>query len=203
MRTFFASALALGLIVSAPWPTAALERVRSLLEMRQDRVVVQEWDLSCGAAVLATLLNYQHHDPVSEREVAEGLIGRAEYIENPLLVRANQGFSLLDLKHFVQGRGYRGIGYGRLKLADLLEFAPVIVPVQLNGYDHFVIFRGQRGDRVLLADPAWGNRTMPVDKFEAAWIESPEFGKVGFTVVRGDGTEPPDRLAPRPEDFVR
>jgi predicted double-glycine peptidase len=171
--------------------------------MRQDRVVVQKWDLSCGAAALATLLTYAHHDPASEREVALGLIGRPEYLANPELVRTSQGFSLLDLKRVAQGRGYRGLGYGQLALADLLELAPAIVPLQLAGYDHFVIFRGLRGDRVLLADPAWGNRTMPLERFEAAWLASPEFGRVAFVVARADGAPPPDRLTPRPEEFVR
>src|SRR5205823_3175210 len=36
--------------------------VRSLLAMRQEKVVVQKWDLSCGAAALATLLTYQHSE---------------------------------------------------------------------------------------------------------------------------------------------
>ena len=40
--------------------------------MRHDKVVVQEWDLSCGAAALATILNHQYDDPVSEREIAKG-----------------------------------------------------------------------------------------------------------------------------------
>ena len=44
--------------------------------MRRDRVVVQKWDLSCGAAALATILTYQHGDPVPEREIATGLIQR-------------------------------------------------------------------------------------------------------------------------------
>ena len=59
-------------------PLLAAERgpVKSLLEMRRDRVVVQKWDLSCGAAALATLLNYQHGDPVPEREIAKVLIQR-------------------------------------------------------------------------------------------------------------------------------
>ena len=103
--------------------------VESLLEMRRDRVVVQQWDLSCGAAALATLLQYQHGDPVSEREVAAGLIEREEYLENPALVRARQGFSLLDLKRYVERRGYRGIGYGELALEDLVDRAPIMVPV--------------------------------------------------------------------------
>ena len=185
-------------------PSLAEERaaVKSLLEIRHERVVIQDWDLSCGAAALATLLNYQHGDLVSEREIAEGLIERQEYIANPLLVRARHGFSLLDLKRYVEERGYQAIGYGKLTLADLVEQAPIIVPVNFLGYNHFVVFRGMRGNRVLLADPAFGNRTMHVAKFEAAWLDYEEFGKVGFVVALADGTESPNRLAPAPGDFV-
>ena len=45
--------------------------VRSLLEMRQQNVVVQQWDTSCGAAALATLLRYQHGLAASEKEIAD------------------------------------------------------------------------------------------------------------------------------------
>lgn len=176
--------------------------VKSLLEMRRDRVVVQQWDLSCGAAALATLLNYQHGDPVSEREIAKGLIEREEYLEEPLLVRARQGFSLLDLKRYVEKRGYRGIGYGQLTLEDLIERAPVIVPVRFHGYNHFVVFRGALGSRVLLADPAFGNHTMLAEKFEVAWLDYAQFGKVGFVVAQADDAASVNRLAPRPTDFV-
>jgi uncharacterized protein len=176
--------------------------VTSLLEMRQDRVVVQQWDLSCGAAALATLLKYQHGDPVPEREIARGLMEREEYLEEPLLVRARQGFSLLDLKRYVDQRGYLGMGYGELTLADLIELAPIIAPVKLNGFNHFVVFRGAWGNRVLLADPAFGNRTMLMPKFEAAWLDYGKIGKVGFVVARLDGARPPNQLAPRPTDFV-
>jgi predicted double-glycine peptidase len=176
--------------------------VRSLLELRHDRVVVQQWDLSCGAAALATILNYQHGDPVSEREVAKGLIRREAYVANPYLVQARHGFSLLDLKRYVDARGYVGIGYGRLALDDLIELAPIMVPVRLNGYNHFVVFRGLRANRVLLADPAFGNRTMLADRFVDAWLDYPEFGKVGFVVAQQEGPLPPNQLAPRATDFV-
>jgi predicted double-glycine peptidase len=165
-------------------------------------MVVQQWDLSCGAAALATLLAYQHGDFVSEREVANGLMRRKEYISRPELVRLRQGFSLLDLKRYVDQRGYDGIGYGRLTLEDLLEQAPIMVPVNFVGYNHFVVFRGMQGDRVLLSDPAWGNRTMRREKFENGWLVYPEIGKVGFVVKRRDGTAPPNQLAPHPSDFV-
>ena len=175
--------------------------VRSLLEVRQDRVVVQQWDLSCGAAALATLLSYQHGDPVSEREVALGLVGREDYLSNPDLVRWRHGFSFLDLKRFVDARGYDGVGLGLLSLDDLLDHAPIIVPIDAYGYQHFVVFRGLLGNRVLLADPAFGNRTMRRSRFENAWMTFAEIGRVGFVVKRRDGLAPPNRLAPRPEEF--
>jgi predicted double-glycine peptidase len=189
-------------MVAAAPPEVDARPVRSLLEMREERVVIQEWDLSCGAAALATVLNYQLGDPVSEREIALGLMHRSEYLDDPTLVLQRMGFSLLDLKRYVEGRGYAGIGYGKLELADLIERAPLIVPVHLNGYNHFVVFRGVHGNRVLIADPAWGNRTLTRDEFEDAWLDYGQFGRVGFVVARADGSLPENRLAPRPDDFV-
>ncbi|MGH6897587.1 MAG: C39 family peptidase [Geminicoccaceae bacterium] len=186
-------------------PALAIEPprpVKSLLELRHERVMIQNWDLSCGAAALGTILKYQYDDPVSEREIAKALISRDEYLENPSMVKARLGFSLLDLKRYVDARGYGGIGYGKLELHDLIERAPVIVPISVAGYSHFVVFRGIRGNRILIADPAWGNRTLTLDEFENAWLTYPEFGRVGFVVAHEDETLPPNRLAPRPDDFV-
>ena len=176
--------------------------VISLAEIRERNVVVQEWDLSCGAAALATILNFQHGDPVSEREIATRMMGRAEYLENPMLVSLRQGFSLLDLKHFVDDRGYNGVGLGQLTLEHLVARAPMIVPINVYGYQHFVVFRGMLGNRVLLADPAFGNRTMLRSVFESAWLAFMEVGHVGFVVERRDGLMPPNRLEPKPGDFV-
>jgi len=87
-------------------------------------------------------------------------------------------------------------------MEDLIELAPVLVPIQTHGYNHFVIYRGIIGNRVALADPAFGNRSMLIDDFKAAWLNSPEFGKVGFVVQRRDGVTPPNRLAPLVSDLT-
>jgi hypothetical protein len=177
--------------------------VRSLLEIRRENVVIQTWDLSCGAAALATLLRYEFGEDVTEKEVAHGLMKRAEYVENPKLVQVREGFSLLDLKRYVQAHGYKGLGFGQLDFNDLLERAPVMVPIDALGYNHFAVFRGIKGNRVLLADPAWGNRTMTIDKFQRMWLDYGDpIGHVGFVVERADGREPPNRMRPKLSEFV-
>lgn len=184
--------------------TEAGERgpVRSMLEMRRDGVIVQDWDLSCGAAALATILRYQHGEPVTEREMLEELIRRDIYIENPELVQIREGFSLLDLKRVVEGRGYNGLGYGNLVFEDVLDLAPVITPITPKGYNHFVVLIGRRGDRILLADPAFGNTTMTEERFRRVWMEVPDLGHVGLIVTRGDSPAPPGRLRPDPRVFL-
>jgi uncharacterized protein len=167
--------------------------VRSLLEIRQDSVVIQHWDLSCGAAALATILTYQHGDPVSERTIAEGMLRRTD----PLRVKVRGGFSLLDLKRFAEARGYTADGFSNVTVDDLVKLAPSIVPVKLSGYDHFVIFRGVVGDKVLLADPGFGNRTVPLERFQETWVNN-----VAFVVGRTHPGTYPNKLLPRPDDFV-
>lgn len=183
-------------VVLAPAVGAAIDSrpVRSWLELRSEGVVMQRWDLSCGAAALATVLNYQHGDPVTEREIALGMMSRPEYLELPEIVRLRQGFSLADMRRYVEARGYRGFGYGDVASEDLAELAPAIVPVDEGGYPHFVVFRGERDGRVVLADPAWGTRTVTRDAFLAMWRPYPELGRVAFVVRRRDGLPPPDRL---------
>ncbi len=177
--------------------------VRSLLEMRHENVVIQSWDLSCGAAALATLLRNEFGDKITEKDVAHALMRRKEYIEHPQVVQVREGFSLLDLKRYVEKRGYKGMGLGKLEFQDLIEHAPIMVPVDALGYNHFVIFRGVKGNRVLLADPAWGNRTMTIEKFQRMWLNYGEqMGHVGFAVERADGRPPVSRMEPKLSEFV-
>jgi predicted double-glycine peptidase len=173
-------------------PPGQVRVVRSFLEARQDKVVMQKWDLSCGAAALATILTYEQGDHVTERDIAATLLKHTS-IER---VQQQLGFSLLDLKRYAEGRGFIAQGYGNLTMDDLEKLGPTIVPVRLRDFNHFVVFRGVWGDRVLLADPAFGNRTMPVEKFKDIWQRN-----LGFTVARADGAPTPNRLQASPGDF--
>ncbi|MGF1548142.1 MAG: C39 family peptidase [Thiotrichales bacterium] len=183
----FAVALLPSIVLSA---SNERSPVKSLLETRHEEVVVQQWDLSCGAAALATILKYEFNESITERDVASGLIARAEYLENPELVRHRQGFSLLDMKRYVESIGYEGIGLGSMSFEDLIDRAPIIVPINASGYNHFIVFKGMRDDKVWIADPAWGNRFESPQRFMKSWIEYPRMGRVAFQIVRPTTNEP-------------
>ena len=67
--------------------------------------MIQNWDLSCGAAALVILLRYEFGEPVTEKEIARGLMRRSEYVAHPELLQVREGFSLLDLKRYVESYG--------------------------------------------------------------------------------------------------
>jgi predicted double-glycine peptidase len=208
IRSTIAGALILAtLLLYGSDPAEGNQPVQSVLEIRHDRVMIQKWDLSCGAAALATVLYYQFGEPVTEKEIAHALMSRTEYVEHPELIQLREGFSFLDLKRYLQtyrsGSLYKGEGLGQLELSDLIERAPIMVPVNALGYNHFVVFRGVMGNRVLVADPAWGNRTMTIDKFQRMWLDYGEsMGHIGFVVESADGRKSPNRMQPKPGDFV-
>jgi len=167
--------------------------VRSFLEARQDKVVMQHWDLSCGAAALATLLTYGQDDPVTERDVAAELLRHTTMQQ----VQRQLGFSLLDLKQYAEGHGFHADGYGNLTVKDLEDLQPAIVPIRVRGFNHFVVFRGIMGSEVLLADPAFGNRTMPVSGFQEMWQ-----GNLAFAISRPPDLGPArNQLAAAATDF--
>ena len=139
-------------------------KLTSLKELRFKNTIRQEHDFSCGSAALATLLTFHYDDPVTEEQVFKAMFeqGDKEKIQH-------EGFSLLDMKHYLQANGYSADGYitnldkvGKVGL-------PVIVLINNGGYLHFVVIKGIDEEKVLLGDPATGTRTIPRSEFEGIW----------------------------------
>ncbi|MBV9995123.1 MAG: hypothetical protein JO127_07910 [Caulobacteraceae bacterium] len=187
-----AAAAAVSAGAQEPAPPGA-KLVRTLFEIRNEGVIRQKWDLSCGAAAVATLLTYQLGRPVTERQVATAMLRRT----GPLLVRVRLGFSLLDLKNYAASQGFAAAAFGGMTLEDLDARAPGVVPIRAHGFRHFVVYRGRRDGRVLIADPAFGNRTLPEQAFERVWANG-----IGFFVFDSADPHPPNRLGAPAELFL-
>ena len=170
-----------------------VEHTHSWQALRQQSVTRQKWDLSCGAAALSTIFSYDLNVPVSETEIVVWILHRT----SPVKIKANGGFSLLDLKRFAKFRGYNSEGYAELTLDDLQELGrPAIVATTVNSLNHFMVFRGKVANRVVLADPAFGTSTMTVQQFQNIWV-----GGIGFIVLPHDAHSPM-RLRPKQIDLV-
>ncbi|MDE2402519.1 MAG: C39 family peptidase [Burkholderiales bacterium] len=138
--------------------------ITSIRQARLAGTLLQEYDFSCGSAAVATLLTHHYGHPVSENAVFEYMY---RYGDQEKIRR--EGFSLLDMKRYLQAQGFEADGFD--KPLDKLSEArvPAIVLINENGYMHFVVLKGLRGDRVLIGDPAKGTRAMPRSAFEASW----------------------------------
>ena len=140
-------------------------KVKSLVDLRFKRVVRQQYDLSCGAAALATLFKYFYGDDTGEKQIIDGIMefGDKEKIEK-------DGFSMLELKKFGERVGYVSKGY-RINNAEALTRIkiPLLTLTNTRGYNHFVVIKGIKDGEVFLADPAFGNRSVPMEDFEEQW----------------------------------
>jgi predicted double-glycine peptidase len=138
--------------------------VTSLKEARFKTVIKQRYDFSCGSAALASLLTFHYERPTSEETVF-----RAMYSTGDKERIHRSGFSLLDMKTYLTTAGLRADGF-RVSL-DTLESArvPAITLIDTNGYKHFVLIKGVRGDEVVVGDPAAGVRIYKRAAFAAMW----------------------------------
>jgi len=164
----------------------------TLKDARDQNVIKQRFDFSCGAAALATLLHYGLNQPVTERDVLDDLFRLLSDDEKTTVRRT--GFSLLHLQRVAQARGFNAQGF-RLEPEQLTMLGgPVLVFVQPRGYKHFAVLRGIRGDRAYLADPSRGNIRMPAYRFLHDWVQSDGRGII-FVVEPAEGLpQSPTRL---------
>ena len=167
--------------------------VRSLRALRDEGVVKQRYDYSCGSASLATLLTYGLNDPVDEDVLLRALL--EPLAPDELTALQKKGLSLFDLQQLAQKRGHKAQGF-RVHQSQLAKLSrPVIVFIKPHGYEHFAVLKGLRGDRVHLADPSLGNVRMPLYRFLDMWADASGHGVV-FAVERTAG-DWPERYALR------
>ena len=131
--------------------------IKSWKTLRDERVVKQGLDTSCGAASLATLLNEYYGQSVTEQEIL-GLMG----------IR-NLRSSFQNMQEALATLGFRSVAaaihYEKLATLEM----PVIVYLKLRDTEHFSVLRGVNASTVWLADPSLGNRTYSREQFISLW----------------------------------
>jgi uncharacterized protein len=151
--------------VRGPQDGGFAAQVVSVREARFTTTLRQQFDFSCGSAAIATLLTHQYGVPVGEREVFAQMFARGDRAK----IR-KEGFSMLDMKRYLESRGFRADGFELPveRLAD--QRVPAIVLLSERGYRHFVVVKGLARGRVLVGDPATGTRAMSLERFRSLWV---------------------------------
>jgi predicted double-glycine peptidase len=139
--------------------------IRPYSEFKFENIVHQAYDYSCGSAALVTVINNYLGINVTEQQAMEGMLAHGE--RDKIIER--RGFSLLDMKRYVNSLGATGAGY-RGEISDLAKLTqPAIVPIDYAGFKHFVVFRGIRDEVVYIADPSAGHIVFSVTQFTKLW----------------------------------
>ncbi|RON02583.1 C39 family peptidase [Pseudomonas brassicacearum] len=147
-----------------PGGAVVFKPVQSMRERKFADLVQQKTDFSCGAASLATVLRQAYWLDVTEAQIIKGMLAHSD--QN--LVRV-QGFSMLDMKRYVESIGMRARGY-RVTPEGLTSVAiPVIVLMDIRGYKHFVVMQKAEKDWVYIGDPVLGHKRFKFDDFVKGW----------------------------------
>ena len=138
--------------------------LQSFEDRRFATVVRQRYDFSCGSAALATLLRYHYGRGEVEETAFRGMWAKGDRDQIRRL-----GFSLLDMKRYLESIGLKADGY-QVSLDEVAKAGvPGIALINLKGYRHFVVVKGVADGEILVGDPSLGLRTMRAVDFQAAW----------------------------------
>lgn len=158
--------------------------IQSVRELAFFHTTRQQYDYSCGSAAVSTLLTYHYDMPTSEADIFKAMFAAGDKAK----IR-REGFSLLDMKLYLEARGLKVDGF-KVSLDELREIGvPAILLINDDNYNHFVVAKGIRDTEVMLGDPAKGIRYVPRGQFDNIWngiaflIESePDIGSRNFNL---------------------
>ncbi|MGE8410279.1 MAG: C39 family peptidase [Pseudomonas sp.] len=177
-------------VVALPGGNVVYKPVQSIRERRFANLVQQKTDFSCGAAALGTILKQAYWLDVDEAHIIDGMLAHSD--QDTVRV---QGFSMLDMKRYVESLGMRARGYRIPPDALKNVTIPVVVLMDIRGYKHFVVLQRTEKDWVYVGDPVLGHKRYKFDDFVKGW------NGIIFAVI-GPGYDKANALLMPPEPLT-
>lgn len=132
-------------------------QVKSWKSIRDEGIVKQDLDYSCGAAGLATILNEFYGQSVSEEELLKALD------------KGDARASFADMQRVLPAFGFKAQGFAATFDQLLKLKAPVLVYLKHRSTEHFSVLKGVGNNTVHLADPSLGHVTLSKSQFLNMW----------------------------------
>jgi len=131
--------------------------VESLQEIRYKEVIKQNYEESCGASSLATLLNLDNNN-LSEKDILKN-------------INTTDAISLYSLEKLAKKYGYQSKSYKiNLKILKTLKY-PVIARIARDkNYPHFVVIKIKK-NKIIVLDPNYGKYSLSYYEFKKIWTK--------------------------------
>lgn len=147
--------------------------VKSLQELRNQRVVRQNYEESCGASSVATLINLIDNQNLSELDLLK-IMSEKELFTDML--------SFADLRAAAHKLGFDSKSYliTRDLLDDLLNI-PLLVKIEDDPrFPHFVVIVNHKGSFIQVYDPSYGEYISLKREFYSVWDKH---NKGGYALI--------------------
>lgn len=147
--------------------------VKSYAEIKNEKVVRQTYEQSCGAASLATLINILDDDNLSELDLLKTMSGQKLYTDM---------VSFADLNEAVKKLGFKSNSYqiNRRNLEKLINI-PMLVKIEDDPrFPHFVVIINHQGDFLQILDPSYGEYISSKRQFFSVWDR---YNKGGYALI--------------------
>lgn len=165
--------------------------VKSWLELKNQNMVKQEYDYSCGSATLATILKYYYNLEIDEKTILDGVLeskGLSKEDKNEF-ENSEMNLSFYDLGAYANSLNFKAIGLS-LDLDSLKKLqVPVILFVKVRKDEHFTVYKSMDKNFVYLADPTFGNIKISIAKFEEMFYQREDLthpGKILAIIPKSD-----------------
>ena len=158
--------------------------VKSYQELKNENMIRQNYEQSCGAASLATLLNMSNFKQFTELEILQAM---NEKVLNTDMVSFSQLIATLEKLGF-EGGAYQ---IERTSL-DKLVGLPLLVKIEDDPrFPHFVIIINHKGDFLQILDPSSGAYISSKREFFSLWDRDK---KGGFVLMVPSKTQKQSKL---------
>ncbi len=168
--------------------------VKNWLELKNENMVKQEYDYSCGSATLATILKYYYNLEVDEKTILDGVLESKDLSKEDKNEFENSDMSLsfYDLANYANSLNFKAVGLS-LDLDSLKKLqVPVILFVKIRKDEHFTVYKSMDENFVYLGDPTFGNIKISIAKFEEMFYQREDLthpGKILAIIPKSDNVK--------------
>ncbi|MCR2064404.1 C39 family peptidase [Campylobacter helveticus] len=147
--------------------------VKSYQEIKNEKVIRQNYEESCGAASLATLINILDDSNLTELDLLKAMSGQQLYTDM---------VSFADLNDAVKKLGFQSKSYKiDRKILESIMSVPILVKIEDDPrFPHFVVIINHKGNYLQILDPSYGEYISSKREFYSVWDR---YKKGGFALI--------------------